>query len=902
MKIFDIDPSITVDGWESYYTRIKDGVHVDFESSIRARDGRIIPVDVCANYVYLYGDEYYCVAARDITERKHAEDALRRSEASLAKSQEMAHIGNWEMDVKTCEIDRSAESYRIFGFAPDDVKLNYSQFLECIFPDDREHVDKVIKSTIRTGQPYDILYHIKRSDGETRILESEGEVIRDASGRIIKLFGTNHDVTERKCAEEALQESEERFRATFEQAAVGIAHVALDGRWLRFNQKLCDITGYTREELSKLTFLDITYPNDIETDLKNMERLRSGEIRTYSTEKRYVKKDGSLTWISLTSSLLYKNGKPEYFIGVIEDITERKLNEEKKSFLAAIVESSDDAIISKTLEGIITSWNNAAETMFGYSADEIIGKSKSILIPSDRADELDFILNHAKKGEGIEHYETVRRRKDGTIIEVSISASPIRDESGNIIGASNILRDITDLKRAEEKLRETRDYLESLINYANAPIIVWDTMFSITRFNHAFERFSGYTEAEVVGKDLSILFPIDNREESLDMIKRTLLGEYWESVEIPILHKDGGIRIALWNSANIHGENGALVATIAQGQDITERTNAMEALRTSEANLANAQRISHIGNWVWDTKKDEIRCSNEFYRIFGIEKQEFITYEQFINMINPPDREPVNKAVDAALYMGVPYRIDYRVIWPDASEHIIYAEGEVNIDEAGKPILMFGIVQDITERRLAEIELEKAKAQVEMYNDIMGHDINNMNQVGIGYLEMAIETLGLSDEGKKLLSKPLEALINSSKLIENVRKLQHIKSGDIKHKAMDVNQVLIDIKNSYSNVKDRSIAINYSPVSGCMVAANELLSDVFSNLVGNAIKHSTGMLEVSIGVSSVFENGREYCRAYVEDNGPGISDSIKNILFTRFQRGNTKASGKGLGLFIVNLW
>ena len=679
---------------------------------------------------------------------------------------------------------------------------------------------------------------------------------------------------------------------------MGIAHVALDGRWLQFNQKLCDITGYTREELSKLTFRDITYPDDIETDLKNMERLLSGEIRTYSTEKRYVKKDGSLTWISLTSSLLYKNGKPEYFIGVIEDITERKLNEEKRSFLASIVESSDNAIIRKTLEGIITSWNAGAETMFGYICGEIIGKSISILIPSPGMN-LIVILNQTKNGERIEHYETVRKRKDGTLIYVSISASPIRDESGKIVGASNILRDITELKRAEEKLRETRDFLESLINYANAPIIVWDTMFSITRFNHAFERFSGYTEAEVVGKDLSILFPIDNREESLDMIKRTLLGEYWESVEIPILRKDGGIRIALWNSANIHGENGALVATIAQGQDITERTNAMEALRTSEANLANAQRISHIGNWVWDTKKDEIRCSNEFYRIFGIEKQEFITYEQFINMINPPDREPVNKAVDAALYMGVPYRIDYRVIWPDDSEHIIYAEGEVNIDEAGKPILMFGIVQDITERRLAEIELQNAKAQVEMYNDLLGHDINNMNQVGIGYLELAIDTLELNDEGKKLLSKPLEALINSSKLIENVRKLQHIKSGDIRHKEMDVNQVLLDVKNSYSNVQDRSIVINYSPISGCMVVANELLRDVFSNLVGNAIKHSTGMLEISIGVSSVFENGREYCRVYVEDNGPGISDGIKNTLFTRFQRGNTKPMGKGLGLFLV---
>jgi len=268
-------------------------------------------------------------------------------------------------------------------------------------------------------------------------------------------------------------------------------------------------------------------------------------------------------------------------------------------------------------------------------------------------------------------------------------------------------------------------------------------------------------------------------------------------------------------------------------------------------------------------------------------------------MLNPLDREHVNKAVDAALYTGAPYRIDYRVIRPDDSEHIIHAEGEVSLDGAGKPILMFGTVQDITERKIAEMELQKAKDLVEMYNDLLGHDINNMNQVGIGYLELAINTLELNEESKKLLSKPLEALYNSSRLIENVKKLQRIRSGEVRHKKMDVNTVLLDVKKAYSGVQDRDIIINYSPVPGCMVMANDLLTDVFSNLVGNAIKHSTSTLVVGMGVSRVSENGKEYCRVFVEDNGPGIPDNVKNKLFTRFQRGDTKASGKGLGLYLV---
>src|SRR5215216_5448810 len=135
--------------------------------------------------------------------------------------------------------------------------------------------------------------------------------------------------TKRKRAEEAFRESEERFRATFEQAAVGISHNSLDGRWLRVNQRLCDIVGYSREELLEKTFQDITHPDDLDADLEKVHQLLAGKIETYSMEKRYVKKDGSIVWVNLTGSLVREpSGDPKYFIAVIEDITERKQAEE----------------------------------------------------------------------------------------------------------------------------------------------------------------------------------------------------------------------------------------------------------------------------------------------------------------------------------------------------------------------------------------------------------------------------------------------------------------------------------------------------------------------------------------------------------------------------------------------
>jgi PAS domain S-box-containing protein len=157
------------------------------------------------------------------------------------------------------------------------------------------------------------------------------------NGSLMRAWGTQRDITERKQAEEELRESEERFRRTFEQAAVGIAHVATDGHWLRVNRRLCDIVGYEKEELLGLTFQDLTHPDDLETDLEGARRLLAGEIETYSREKRYFRKDGSIVWIYLTVSLVRSPlGEPRYFISVTEDITERKRIEEAQRFLAQV--------------------------------------------------------------------------------------------------------------------------------------------------------------------------------------------------------------------------------------------------------------------------------------------------------------------------------------------------------------------------------------------------------------------------------------------------------------------------------------------------------------------------------------------------------------------------------------
>ncbi len=267
---------------------------------------------------------------------------------------------------------------------------------------------------------------------------------------------------ERDC-ERALRASEERLRAVFIHAAVGIAVTARDGSFREANPKFCDILGYSLEELRRMTVLQITHAGDAEATRTEIQRLLKGDADHYALEKRYLRKDGSIVWGSTRVSILRQaTGRPEQFIGVVEDITALKQTGQLQSRLAAVIESSDDAIITKTLEGIILTWNPGAQRIFGYAAHEVVGKPVTVLMPPDHVNEEPAILERLRRGERIEHYETVRMRKDGERIDISLTISPIQDGLGRIVGASKIARDITRQKRAEEALREQGRVLELL--------------------------------------------------------------------------------------------------------------------------------------------------------------------------------------------------------------------------------------------------------------------------------------------------------------------------------------------------------------------------------------------------------------------------------------------------------
>jgi signal transduction histidine kinase len=347
-------------------------------------------------------------------------------------------------------------------------------------------------------------------------------------------------------------------------------------------------------------------------------------------------------------------------------------------------------------------------------------------------------------------------------------------------------------------------------------------------------------------------------------------------------------------------DNGTVTGTIEQVRDITVRKQAEDALRRDQFILAKSQEMAHVGNWAWDVRTDEITGSAEYYRIFEFKPDEArLTMEGVLSYVHPDDRQALSDFTESRAVDGARGSIDYCISKPDGTISYINTIVDKAVrDKAGKVKRLYGINQDITERKRAEKALNEAKAQAELYLDLMGHDINNMHQIALGYLELA-ENMPQDVEQKELLEKPIEVLQRSARLIQNVRKLQKLSEGVFRTEKVDVAEMLADVQREFGAVPNKPVSLDLNGHGHCYVMAVELLHDVFSNLVSNAIKHTGSRADISIDLDRMEEDGKPYYRVSVEDDGPGVSDDFKGIIFNRALRGTSGAKGMGLGLYLV---
>lgn len=333
------------------------------------------------------------------------------------------------------------------------------------------------------------------------------------------------------------------------------------GYFSRLNDNFSRTLGYTNQELTSSPFIDFVHPDDRSETLNELMRISNGEP-TIQFKNRYRHRDGHYIWLEWTARAIIAEG---IIYAVARDITERvrleteKLRIESDRFrLSEIVDSAADAIIGKNLDGVVQSWNQGAEKLFGYSAQEIIGKKIHCLIPNDRIDEENIILERIQSGDKVEHFETVRIHKSGELIDVSLSISPIRTPSGNIIGASKIARSIANQRRLESELNRTRKALVDFAENANVPLHCVDQAGTIIWANDAELRFLGYHREEYIGQPIAKFHASQTCINNI--FKLLLLGETLSHQCAQLIAKDGSIKdVAIYSSA--YHEDGKLVHT-----------------------------------------------------------------------------------------------------------------------------------------------------------------------------------------------------------------------------------------------------------------------------------------------------------------------------------------------------
>jgi len=292
-------------------------------------------------------------------------------------------------------------------------------------------------------------------------------VLRDSEGRIVGGINLLVDITDRKAAE---TEAKDHFRAIVETTPACVKIVASDGTLLHMNSAgLAMVGASSADEVEGKNVYDLIAPEDRERFREFNEGICQGDRGSLQFDIVGLK--GARSHMESNSAPLRRSGGDTVQLAITHDVTERKRAERAALLLGEIVNSSDDAIISKDLNGVITSWNIGAERLFGYTADEVIGKPVTILIPSDRLEEEPNILSRLKRGERVDHFETIRRRKDGTLLDISLTISPVKDRQGNILGVSKIARDITEAKRARAALLASEARFRQLADAM--PQIVW---------------------------------------------------------------------------------------------------------------------------------------------------------------------------------------------------------------------------------------------------------------------------------------------------------------------------------------------------------------------------------------------------------------------------------------------
>jgi len=880
--------------------------------------------------------ERVVVYSRDVTqrleERRLAEVALRASEARYRKLFES--IGEM-LTVYSVERDESGQiiERRLLDANPaflravrvasvDEIRGRTSSE---IFGESwsRSHLQP-IQEALATGQPR--VQEVYRSEDGRHYITTV--VPLDAN----TYLGTARDITERKRAEEAIREREEWLDVTLHSIGDGVISTDEVGHVTLINKVAQDLTGWKADEAIGQPLSQVFHiiNEDTRQQVANPidHVLREGIVVGLNEHTALISKDGTERPIADSGAPIRDlQGHIHGVVLVFRDKTQERRMEVERARLAAIVENTDDAILSKDLRGTILTWNAAAARLLGYGASEAVGQSVNIVIPPDRQGEEAAILSRIQAGERVARFETKRLTKAGRLLDVSVTVSPLLDHEGRIVGASKIMRDIADRKHAEEALRtseeqaraQTAELLATLACVGDG-VIVYDRDGRTLRSSPAADEMLGIPAAErtrPVQERVAAQYVISTEggqrlgPEEMISYRAAVRGEVVKPVVNRVQshgHEPRWLMISAMPLV-VAGEHKGAVLSMT---DVTERKRAEEALRASERRLGLAFDTAGAAAWEVDLVAGKHFWEDRFFPLLCVPAEQRQWAEQhWTEFVLPEDRDRSAAEFTASCAEdGPPYDSEFRARRMDGVVRWFRSRG-VQIRDASGGRRMVGFVQDITDQKEAQEKLRDANEKLreadrrkDEFLGMLSHELRNP----LAPIRNSTYILRRVEPGSEQ-ARRAQAVIERqtehlARLVDDLLDVTRIARGkiELRRSCIDLREVVLRAADDFRMMIDeRGVAIRLDvPAAKMVVDADATrMTQVLGNLLHNAAKFTPRGGEVTLSL----RDADGHAEMSVSDTGAGIDPVLLPNIFDAFVQGERTLArtegGLGLGLALV---
>jgi PAS domain S-box-containing protein len=876
-------------------------------SPINSSDGRML--GVVASFI-------------DITPRKQFEAALKDSEERFRTIAET-------VPALVC-ITRSEDSIvmftneynnKAFGINGEDIVGTKGPDYYCD-PADRQKMVNLFKEK---GTVDNFQLKVKKSDGTPFwIITSVRPIIYQGYQAMI---GASIDITDYKKVEEALQESEEKYKELVTNARGLIFNQDTKGKFTFVNDYAIEFFGYKEEELIGKTAIETITP-PIDSTGRNLVEMVDN---IYSDPNEYsininenIKKNGERVWIEWHNKAITDiNGNRSGHIAIGFDITERIQAEkallESEQKLKFHFENSPLAVVEWDADFIVTQWSREAEHIFGWMKEETLGKRIDTL--NMIYDEDIPIVNHTMErltsGQETMVVSTNRNlTKSGEVIECTWYNSILTDEKGQMKSVMSLVQDITERKKSEQEISESRAKLDAALASMTDAIFISDAKGNFIEFNDAFavyHRFKNKAECSrsiYSCPDILDVFMADGTPAQLDMwaVPRALRGETVTNAEYTLRRKDTGETwVGSYSFAPIRDKDGVINGSVVVARDITEIKQAEIKLKETQEKLNIALENGNIGVWEWNMKNDKVTWDERMEKMFGLLPGSFGgSYKDFEILLNDEDMPHVQNAINKALMHNLPYETIFRTKSNDGKTKYISAKALVNKDINDIPISMTGVCFDVTamkegtqqlELKLNE-ELLRSNKELESFAYVASHDLQEPLRTVSSFTQLLAKKYQdqLDDNAKEYIRFVVDGANRMYDLINGLLAFSRVNTRGGEFSETNMSIIVEKVrKNLEYQILDKNIHIVVEALPSVIADEGQMLQ-LIQNLVGNAIKFSYDNSQIQI---SSLQEGDSIIFS-VKDDGIGIEPQYFERIFQIFQRLHTREDypGTGIGLSI----